>query len=325
MRKLKIIFLCTALFLFSVATVTAVLQHNKPSRFVLSTNWTAQSQFAGYIVAAEEGFFRDNGLDVTLHFHDSVHSSQEMLMSGKADFAVMHLLDALEARSKGERIVNVLQPTQISSYCIVSHHHIQNIDDLGDQEVALWHRFNPAIQSFIDQQTQGHVQFIEIFGGIEAFLAGAVENTMCTTHNELLQLEESGMLMDSACVLTFQELGLDILDDGLYVEEDFYYTHREEVEAFVQAVKAGWERAFAEPDRATDLVLQTMGNYRLRRNFYHERRGIGNLQKLITSGKAQADMRLKESDFLYAMELLNVTGHLGEFRCTYQEFCPNLP
>ena len=38
------------------------------NKFVFTTSWTAQAEFAGYYVAKEKGFYREAGLDVTTQY-----------------------------------------------------------------------------------------------------------------------------------------------------------------------------------------------------------------------------------------------------------------
>src|SRR4029434_7874345 len=51
----------------------------------LQLKWVAQAQFAGYFVAKEQGFFRDEGLEVTL-LPIGDQSPIQTVVSGGADF-----------------------------------------------------------------------------------------------------------------------------------------------------------------------------------------------------------------------------------------------
>ena len=44
------------------------LQLSAQTRIVFTPQWTAQSQFAGYYVALEKGFYKSAGLDVEIEF-----------------------------------------------------------------------------------------------------------------------------------------------------------------------------------------------------------------------------------------------------------------
>ena len=65
-RRLAIV---TTLLLLS--TIIARAQHE---RFVFTTAWMAQAQFAGYYVAYERGFYKEAGLDVDIQ-HPTLTSS----------------------------------------------------------------------------------------------------------------------------------------------------------------------------------------------------------------------------------------------------------
>jgi NitT/TauT family transport system substrate-binding protein len=48
------------------AVILALPVSAKGERFVFTTIWTAQAQFAGYYAAKEKGFYDELGLDVVI-------------------------------------------------------------------------------------------------------------------------------------------------------------------------------------------------------------------------------------------------------------------
>ena len=68
----------------------------KSSKIVFTPQWTAQSQFAGYYVAQEKGFYREAGVDVEI-VHPSVTQSAMTRMFNKSSQATtLQLCQALE-------------------------------------------------------------------------------------------------------------------------------------------------------------------------------------------------------------------------------------
>lgn len=67
----------------SVLSLCATALSAQP--FVFTPQWTAQAQFAGYYVAQEKGFYRDEGLEVQI-IHPSVsRSAMDRIRDGESD------------------------------------------------------------------------------------------------------------------------------------------------------------------------------------------------------------------------------------------------
>jgi len=71
----------------------------------LQLKWTHQFQFAGYYMAAEKGFYKEAGLDVSIIPADPNHPDTfPKVLSGKADFAITHS-GILQKRQQGAPVV----------------------------------------------------------------------------------------------------------------------------------------------------------------------------------------------------------------------------
>src|SRR5919112_5601707 len=75
----------------------------------LQLQWFYQAQFAGYIAAVDQGFYKEQGLDVTLLEGAVDIVPQTVLAQGKADYAVAWVPKALASREQGANITDVAQ------------------------------------------------------------------------------------------------------------------------------------------------------------------------------------------------------------------------
>src|ERR1700677_818998 len=80
----------------------------------LQLKWVAQSQFAGYYVAAAKGYYKAAGLDVTIKPGGPDINPSQVLAGGGADVIVDWMPSALAAREKGAPEVNIAQVFQRS-------------------------------------------------------------------------------------------------------------------------------------------------------------------------------------------------------------------
>ena len=77
--------------------------------FTIQLKWVTQSQFAGYYVAKDKGFYEAAGLDVTIKPGGPDIAPPQILAGGGADILVEWMPAALSAREKGLPLVN--EPT----------------------------------------------------------------------------------------------------------------------------------------------------------------------------------------------------------------------
>ncbi len=76
----------------------------------LQLKWVTQAQFAGYYVAAAKGYYKDEGLDVTIKPGGPDIAPEQVIAGGGADVIVDWMAAALAARERGLPLVNIAQP-----------------------------------------------------------------------------------------------------------------------------------------------------------------------------------------------------------------------
>src|ERR1700676_5279704 len=79
-------------------------------KVTLQLKWVPQAQFAGYYVAKDKGFYKDEGLDVTIKPGGPDVAPEQMIAGGGADVVVDWMPAALAAREKGAAMVNIAEP-----------------------------------------------------------------------------------------------------------------------------------------------------------------------------------------------------------------------
>ena len=100
------------------ATTTAAGGALKPVK--LQLQWVTQAQFGGYYAALDQGYYKDEGLDVQLLEGAVDIVPQTVLAQGKADFAIAWVPKALQTRETGAAITDIGQIFQRSGTLQVS-------------------------------------------------------------------------------------------------------------------------------------------------------------------------------------------------------------
>ena len=75
----------------------------------LQSKWVVQAQFAGYYAAVDQGFYEDEGLDVTIKPGGPQIVPEQVVLGGQAEFGIDWLDNLLATRDQGEDIVNIAQ------------------------------------------------------------------------------------------------------------------------------------------------------------------------------------------------------------------------
>src|SRR5438034_7744052 len=91
-----------------------------PTKVKLQLQWFTQAQFAGYFAALDQGYFRDQGLDVQILEGGVDIVPQTVLAQDQADYAVAWVPKALASREQGAEITDVGQIFQRSGTLQVS-------------------------------------------------------------------------------------------------------------------------------------------------------------------------------------------------------------
>ena len=230
--------------------------------------WTPQTQFAGYYVAMEKGYFEEEGVSVVLdHFGgSSTGTAIDMLARHKVDIITTQLVSAMIAREKGLRLVNVLQTSQVNGLMCAAHTPIRTAKDLDSLRIGRWKVGFGEVCDIFCQKNELNVEWIPYIHGINLSVSGAVDALLCYSYSEFIQLELATGGIPDENVVRFKDHGLDFPEDGLYVTEQYYSRHRDAVDKFVRAAKRGWDYAREHPDEALEISMQVIRDFNVATN-----------------------------------------------------------
>ncbi|GAA3732693.1 ABC transporter substrate-binding protein [Salinactinospora qingdaonensis] len=242
----------------SVDEVTVVLQ------------WVAQSQFAGYYAAKDEGFYSEECLDVTIKEGGVNVVPQQLLSSGNAEFAVSHVTKSMASRAEGADIVNIAQIFQRGAYLQVSwaDSGIETLSDLEGKRVGSWGFGNDLTLRAamhgagldLDEDTTVVQQPFDM----SLLLNREIDAAQAKTYNEYAQLleatnPETGELYQPSDfnVIDLQELGYFTLEDSVYARGAWLAEGDNEdiAQRFLKATFQGWGFCRDSFEECVDIVL----------------------------------------------------------------------
>lgn len=281
--------------------------------------WLPQAQFAGYYMAQDQGFFRNEGLVVEILRGGTHRSPSELLARGETDFATMMLATGIVQRAGGAPLRHLAQVMQRSALMLVARRAggITTPADLTGKRVGLWGGdFRAPLLAFL--QAQGlKVTIIPQHDTMNLFLRGAVEAASAMWYNEYHLLLAAGMNPEELTTFLLADYGFNFPEDGIYCREELARSRPDLCRRFVRASLKGWEYAFAHPEEALDIVMTQVEEAQCATNRTHQRWMLARLQDLmVPPGATRPTGRLQEGDYLrVATELqkYNLIPHIPRF------------
>ena len=286
--------------------------------FVLTTAWIAQSQFAGYYIAKEKGFYREVGLNVIIQHPSLTSSAFNRLKTEQCDAAMFSMMSAMDFISQGIPLVNIFQDSMNSSNILVSRWDTDPLKMKG-KKVAIFNS-DPNYLTFIMSKKEGmNYEWIRFTSNINLFLSGAVDATMVVSYNEYYQLIQAGYKLSEENLYRFSDHEYNIQENGVYVKREYFKNHREACRKFAQASRKGWEWAAAHQKEALDIVMKYVRRYNTPTNHVMQRLMLEEILRLqINHDTKQREFRVRQDMVEKASRLMVEAGMLRR-PVTYKE------
>jgi NitT/TauT family transport system substrate-binding protein len=236
----------------------------------LQSKWVVQAQFAGYYAAKDQGYYEDEGLDVTIRPGGPDIVPEQVVLGGQAEFGLNWLDSTLATRDKGQNIVNIAQVFTRSGMTEVTWRDtgLDEIVDLRGKKVGVWlggneHKLFAALnKNGLDPQKD--VDIVAQPFDMELFLKREIDAAAAMTYNELAQVLETknpdtGQLytIDELNVMKMSDLGTGALEDGVFVTEDWIAdeANQDTAKRFLKASFRGWVYCRDNFEECLQIVL----------------------------------------------------------------------
>lgn len=234
----------------------------------LQLQWVAQAQFAGYYAALDQGYYEDEGLDVTIAEGGPDIVPQDVLAAGDVDYAISWVPKVLGSIEQGAGITDVAQIFERSATTQISFKDegIESPADLKGKNVGSW-GFGNEWELFAGMQDAGvgleDISLVQQAFDMNAFLAGDIDAAQAMTYNEYAQVLESvnpdtGELFqpEDLNVIDWNDVGTAMLQDAIWASterlDDEEYA--DQTVAFIKASIKGWAYVRDNPEAGAEVV-----------------------------------------------------------------------
>ncbi|MEV0292061.1 ABC transporter substrate-binding protein [Nocardia sp. NPDC050710] len=267
----------------------------------LQLQWFKQGQFAGYLAAVDQGFYKDQGLSVEILDGGTDIVPQTVLAQGQADYAIAWVPKALASREAGAGITEVAQVFQRSGTKQVSFKS-DNITDpaaLRGKTVGNW-GYGNEFELFAGMTKAGidpakDVKLVQQQFDMNAFLAKDIAAAQAMSYNEYAQLLETknpatGKLYtaEDFNTIDWNDQGVAMLQDAIWANSEKLKdpAYQDRTVRFIAASLRGWAFCRDNVDKCRDITVaagSTLGAT-------HQQWQINEVNKLIWPSPAGIGM-----------------------------------
>jgi NitT/TauT family transport system substrate-binding protein len=259
-------------------------------KLTLQLKWVTQSQFAGYYVAKDKGFYEEVGLDVDIKPGGPDINPSQVIAGGGADVVLDWMPSALATREKGVPLVNIAQPFQHSGMMLTcrADSGVKTPADFKGRTLGVWFGGNEypflSWMSKLGLSTQGGPDGVTVLKqgfNVDPLLQKQADCISTMTYNEYWQVIDGGLTPDQLVVFKYEDQGVATLEDGIYTLEKNLADPAmvDKLTRFVKASMKGWDWAVAHPDDAAMIVLENDATGAQTET--HQKRMMGEIAKLV--------------------------------------------
>jgi NitT/TauT family transport system substrate-binding protein len=240
------------------------------TKVTLQLQWFKQGQFAGYLAAVDQGFYKEQGLSVEILDGGTDIVPQTVLAQGQADYAVAWVPKALASREAGAGITEIAQIFQKSGTMQVSFksENITGPAALRGKTVGNW-GYGNEFELFAGMTEAGidpaaDVTLVQQQFDMNAFLAKDIAAAQAMSYNEYAQLLETtnpatGKLYtaDDFNTIDWNDEGVAMLQDALWANTEKLQDseYQDQTVKFLAASLQGWAFCRDNLDKCRDITV----------------------------------------------------------------------
>ena len=259
-RNFMLVIVSTCFFLF-LSIQNGLAREKLLKKVSLSLQWFTQCQFAGYYVALDKGFYRQEGIDLTIIPGASDINPLNQVSSEVADFGTKWLADFLVAKEEGFPLISIAQVLQSNGLVLIAKAKsgIKTPQDFIGKKVGIWFFGNEAqfftLMNKLDiPLDQMHINALK--WSIKPFLDGKFDVVTAMIYNEYLRVLDSGYKEKEINIIDFAEYGLNFPGQVIFTRNTILEKQPDLCEQMVRASLRGWAWAMDHPEETVAIVLK---------------------------------------------------------------------
>jgi NitT/TauT family transport system substrate-binding protein len=247
-----------------LAAVPFVRAQGNLQRFKFNLGWKVEASGAGFVLAAQRGYYRQAGLDVAVDTGNGSAAAISLVASGAYDAVSADLGTMIEfnTNNPANKLAAVAIQYDLNPNAVIVRKDspIRSAADLAGRTIV-GQPFNASRKMF---PVLAKAQNFDASGvkwenvapdiGYTRFVKGDFDALAIFYFTGLLNLKSRGMGADQLRAFRYSELGVNSYGNGIVAAPGAMAASPEAMRAFVKASTRGWIEAIADPRAAASAL-----------------------------------------------------------------------
>ncbi len=251
MKLFKLFFI----FLFSISLVSA---NQKLDKVSLQLLWKNQFEFAGFYIAKEKGFYKDEGLDVQIKEFSIGSNITKDVEEGISTFGIGYPSIILD-KSNGSNVVllNAIYQSSPHVFITLKSSGIKSLQDFRNKKMMIEDNTikTATLLSMLYAQNinvSDMKTLVKSSFNINDLISGKIDIFSAYISNEIYKLDQAGIEYD---IWNPGDYGFDFYNDILFTSNNELKNNPKRVKSFQEASLKGWKYAFDNIEETVNLIL----------------------------------------------------------------------
>jgi two-component system, NarL family, sensor histidine kinase EvgS len=247
----------TLIFLFLPNILLAGVQPSRLEHVSIQLKWEHAFQFAGYYAAIEQGFYRQEGLEVTLNEIDFSKDPVKEVVNGQSDYGISDST-LLIYHMKGQPVVLVNQFFQHSPLVFLSRRDSGIISpyEMVGKTVSFnsTNEWDAPLNALL-LKTLSDVNKAKVLAlgrsSFQDFIDGKIDVMSAYSTSQPYLLQQQGIEVN---IINPQNYGIDFYGDNFFTSKKELEEHPDRVVKMSGATIKGWKYAFEHTEQIIELI-----------------------------------------------------------------------
>ncbi len=230
-------------------------------------DWKFQGPTAAFLVAADKGYYAEEGLDVSIDSGNGSAGAVTRVASGayQMGFADINALVDFNVKNPGQSVKAVMMAYVAPPFSLftLKANNIESAQDmvgrkLGAPVFDASYKLFPAFahEAGIDEAAVERVNMDPALR--ETMLVqGQVDFISGHYFSSMLDLKSKGVAEEDIKFFLYADYGMDFYGNAVIASGNFIAEHPEAVAGFLRATVRGWKDVIADPEGAIEIVAKS--------------------------------------------------------------------
>lgn len=225
----------------------------------LNLQWVTQTQFAGYYVALDKGWYEEEGLALTIRPGGPDISAIDAVRTGTAQFGTSLLADIIVVSQQSSDLKSIAQIQQTNGLLLLAKKSsgINTPADFSGKNVGVWlGNWEAQFNALVAKEGLSDFNLVSQGFSMDAFISGDLDVASAMIYNEYYTVLESGLKPEQLSIINYADYGLDFPGDVLFTSAKFAEENPDLCVRMLRATLRGWQYAIEHPEEAAEIVIK---------------------------------------------------------------------